>query len=50
MKDVLYVLGLKNNILSISALDEKGIRVAFIDVQVLMFAKGKTIDVATVIV
>ena len=29
MKDVLYVLGLKKNILSISALDTKGIRVAF---------------------
>ena len=36
MKDVLYVLGLKKNLLSISALDAKGIRVAFIDGQVLM--------------
>ena len=39
MKDVLYVLGLKNNILSTSALDGKGIRVAFIDGQVLMWQK-----------
>ena len=31
MKDVLYVPGLKKNLLSISALDAKGMRVAFID-------------------
>ena len=31
MKDVLYVPGLKKNILSISALFAKGIRVAFVD-------------------
>ena len=42
MKDVLYVLGLKNNILSISTLDAKGIRVAYIDVQVLMWKNRKT--------
>ena len=36
MKDVLYVLGLKKNLLSISALDAKGMRVAFVDGQVLM--------------
>ena len=36
MKDVLYVLGLKKNLLSISTLDAKGIRVAFVDAQVLM--------------
>ena len=30
MKDVLLVPGLKNNILSISALDAKGMRVAFV--------------------
>ena len=44
MKDVLYVPGLKKNILSISALDKKGFRVAFIDGKVLMWTKGKTID------
>ena len=49
MKDVLYVPGLKKNLLSISALDERGIRVAFVDGQVLMLPKGKTIDDATVI-
>jgi hypothetical protein len=36
MKDVLYVPGLTKNLLSISALDKKGFRVAFIDGEVLM--------------
>ena len=49
MKDALYVPGLKNNILSISALYEKGIRVSFVDGQVLMWPRGKTIEDATVI-
>ena len=49
MKDVLYVPGLKNNILSIYALDAKGIRVAFFDGQVLKWPRGKTIEDATVI-
>ena len=49
MKDVLYVLGMKKNLLSIFALDAKGIRVAFVDGQVLMWPKGKTIDDATII-
>ena len=31
MKDVLYVLGLKKNLFSISALDSKGMRVSFFD-------------------
>ena len=44
MKDVLFVPGLKNNILSISVLDEKGMRVAFVDGQVLMWPKGKSFD------
>ena len=39
MKDVLFVLGIKKNLLSISALDAKGIRVAFIDGQVIMWPK-----------
>jgi hypothetical protein len=49
MKDVLFVPGLKKNLLSISALDEKGFRVAFIDGEVLMWPKGKSIDDAIVI-
>ena len=42
MKEVLYVPGLKKNLLSISPLDKKGYRVSFIDKQVLMWAKGKS--------
>ena len=44
MKDVLYVPGLKKNNLSISALDKKGFIVSFVDGNVLMWKKGKTID------
>ena len=49
MKNVLFVPGLKKNLLSISALDAKGMRVDFVDGQVLMWPKGKTIDDAVVI-
>ena len=49
MKDVLYVPGLKKNLLSISGLEKKGFRVAFVDGQVLMWPRGKTIDDAIVI-
>ena len=49
MKEVLYVSGLKKNILYISALDKKGYRVAFIDGQVLMWSKGKTLEYVVVI-
>jgi hypothetical protein len=41
MKDVLYVPGLTKNLLSISTLEKKGFRIAFIDGEVLMWAKGK---------
>ena len=44
MKKLLYVPGLKKNLLSISYLDKKGFRVAFIDVQVLMCPKRKKIE------
>jgi hypothetical protein len=49
MKDVLYVPGLYKNLLSISALDEKGFKVSFIDGEVLMWPKGKYIDDVIVI-
>ena len=49
MKEVLYVPGLKKNLLSISALDKKGFKVAFIDGQVLMWPKGKNIEDAIII-
>jgi hypothetical protein len=44
MKDVLYVPGLTKNLLSISALDKKEFRVAFIDGEFLMWPKAKTIE------
>ena len=44
MKDVLYVPGLKKNLLSISSLDKKGFRVVFVDGKFLMWTKGKTIN------
>ena len=46
MKEVLLVPGLKKNLLSI---DAKGMRVAFINGQVIMCPKGKTINDAVVI-
>ena len=49
MKEVLYVPGLKKNLLSISTLDKKGYRVFFIDGQVLMWSKGKTLEYDVVI-
>ena len=49
MKDVLFVPGLKKNLLCIFSLDEKGMRVEFVDGQVLMWPKGKTIDDAVMI-
>ena len=49
IKYVLYVYGLKKNLLSISALVEKRFRVSFIDVEVLMCSRGKSIDDAIVI-
>ena len=49
MKGVLFVLGLKKNLLSISTLDAKRMRIAFIDGQVIMWPKGNTIDDAVVI-
>ena len=50
MKDVLFVPGLKKNILSIFASDAKLMRVAFVDFQVLMWPQENTIDDAVVIV
>ena len=49
MKEVLFVPGLKKKLLSISTLDAKGMRLASIDGQVIMWPKGKTIDDVVVI-
>ena len=44
MKYVMYVLGIKKNLISISALDKKGFIISFIDGRVLMWTKGKILD------
>jgi hypothetical protein len=49
MKDVLYVPGLTKNLLSISTIDKKGFRVAFVEGEVLMWPKRKTIEDGVVI-
>ena len=49
MKDVLFVPILQKNLLSISTLDTKGMRISFVDDQVIMWPRGKTIDDAIVI-
>ena len=49
MQDVLFVPRLKKNLLSTSSLDAKGMRVDFVDGQVLMWPKGNTFDDAIVI-
>ena len=49
MKEFLYVPYLKNNLLSLSALDKKGFRVSFVYGEFLMWPKRKIIDDATVI-
>jgi hypothetical protein len=49
MKGVLYVLGLTKNLLSISALENKGFIFSFIYGEVLMWAKGETMKEKIVI-
>jgi hypothetical protein len=49
MNDVLFVPGLRKNLLSISALEDKGYRIAFVDGQVRIWLKDSNIDVAEVI-
>jgi hypothetical protein len=49
IKNVLFVQGLKKNLLSISNLEDKGFRVASVDGQVLIWPKNSNIDKATVI-
>ena len=48
MNKFLYAPGLNKNLLSISPLDKKVFRVAFVDVQLLMWPKGKSIQDAVV--
>ena len=48
MSDVLFVPGLKKNLLSISTLEDKGYIVSFVDGQVLVWPMGLSIDLAGV--
>jgi hypothetical protein len=47
--EVLYVPGLKKNLVSVSAIEERGYEVLFFDGQVLLFPKGSSIILAKVI-
>jgi hypothetical protein len=44
IKDILFVQGLKKNLLSISASEDKGFRIAFVDGQVLLWPKNSSIN------
>jgi hypothetical protein len=48
-RDVLYVHGLKKNLISVSTIEERGYEVLFRDGQVLLFPKGSSITSAKVI-
>jgi hypothetical protein len=49
LTEVLYVLGLKKNLVSVSTIEEKGYEVLFRDGQVLFFPRGSSITSAKVI-
>jgi hypothetical protein len=49
LTEVLYVPGLKKNLVSISTIEEKGYEVLFRDGQVLLFPRGSSITSAKVI-
>ena len=49
LSDVLYVPGMKINLVSISALEDKGYKVAFLDGKVLAWQKNSSMDTTKVI-
>ena len=49
LSDVLYVPGIKRNLVSISSLKDKGYKVAFSDGKVLAWHKNSSMDAAKVI-
>jgi hypothetical protein len=49
VRDVLYVLGLKKNLISVSTIKDRGYEVVFRDGQVLMYTKGSNITSTKVI-
>jgi hypothetical protein len=49
LREVLYVPGLKKNLISVSSIEERGYEVFFCDGQVILFPKGSSITSAKVI-
>ena len=49
LNNILYVLGFKKNLFSISCLEDKGDRIYFVDGKVLVWGKDSSIDHARVI-
>jgi len=49
LSKVLYVMGLKKNLVSISTIEKKGYEILFHDGQVLLFTRGSSITLAKVI-
>jgi hypothetical protein len=49
LRDVLYVLGLKKNLVSVSTIEDRGIEVLFRDGKVLLYPKGSPLTSAKVI-
>ena len=49
LNNILYVPGLRKNFLSISCLEDKGDRVAFVDGKVLVWGKDSSVNKARVI-
>ena len=44
--DILYVPGLKKNLLSVAGLEDKGHRILFMDKKVFLWAKDTDLDLA----
>jgi hypothetical protein len=49
LSNVLYVLGLEKNLVSISCLEDKGNRIAFVDGEVLSWSRDSNIENSRVI-
>jgi hypothetical protein len=49
LRDVLYVSGLKKNLVSVSTIEDKGYEVLFRDGHVFLYPKGSSVTLAKVI-
>ena len=49
IEDILYVLGLKKNLLSVVGLEDKGYKVIFMDIKVLLWSKNEKLSSAELI-